>query len=605
MSQTTFKEVDYSLNKLIEDIDLGEIGLPDIQRPFVWENSKVRDLFDSMYRGFPVGYLLFWATGAELAKLKGDRQIGTASKQKPPRLLIVDGQQRLTSLYAVIKAKEIVRKDFSKGRIPIAFRPRDRKFEVADAAIRRDPEFIRDISELWAGSRHQFVKAFIAEVRKHRELDDDAEDHLVESIDRLYDLQLYPFSVVELSANLDEEQVADVFVRINSKGTPLVQADFILTLMSVHWDEGRTALEEFSRNAKAPGQPGKPTPFNHFIKPDPDDLLRVAVGLGFRRARLQHVYSILRGKDLSTREFSVDRREEQFMRLKGAQDEALHLQRWQDFLRVLLLAGYRSEAMITSKNALLYTYVLFLIGRRDYELPPDELRRVMAEWFFMVAMTGRYAASPETTMEADLARMTGASDSAEYVERLRTTTSEVLTDDFWAINLPSQLATSGARTPTLFAYNAALCLLGAKALFSQLDISSLLDPTTAGSKSAVERHHLFPKRYLKRLGITKTRDTNQIANYAYVEWWRNIEISDSSPAEYFPKYVEAFMAEGRAQELRQMMHWHALPEGWQEMDYADFLNERRRLIAQVTKDGFQRLQGGAVRQVPESAAAVS
>lgn len=590
----TFKEVGYSLNKLIEDIDLGEIGLPDIQRPFVWENAKVRDLFDSMYRGFPVGYLLFWATGADLAREKGEKQIGTHTKQKPPRLLIVDGQQRLTSLYAVMRGKEVLRKDFSKGRIPIAFRPRDQKFEVADAAIRKDPEFIADISELWAGSRHQFVKGFVSKVHEHRDLSDAEEEHLVESIDRLYDLQSYPFSVLELSATLDEEQVADVFVRINSKGTPLVQSDFILTLMSVHWDEGRTQLEQFSRDARQPAPAGKASPFNHFIAPDPEDLLRAGIGLGFRRARLQHVYSILRGKDLATGEFSADRRTQQFEILQAAQSEALHLQRWQDFLRVLLSAGYRSAAMITSKNALLNSYIFFLIGRRDYELPPDQLRRLIAEWFFMSAMTGRYAASPETAMEADLARMTAATDAEGYAARIRAAIAEVLTDDYWSITLPSQLATSSARSPTLFAYNAALCLLGARALFSELEVSSLLDPTTTGSKSAVERHHLFPKAYLKSIGYTKTRDTNQIANYAYVEWWKNIEITDSPPSEYYPKYREAFLSSGRAEELRKMLHWHALPDGWHEMDYEQFLAERRTLIAAVTREGFQRLRGAGV-----------
>lgn len=587
----TFKEVGYTLNKLIEDIDLGEIGLPDIQRPFVWENAKVRDLFDSMYRGFPVGYLLFWATGADLAKATGERQIGAGTKQKPPRLLIVDGQQRLTSLYAVIKGKEVIRKDFSHGRVPIAFRPRDAKFEVADAAIKKDPEFIVDISELWTGSRHHFVKGFIASVAEHRELSDADEEHLAESIDRLYDLQSYPFSVLELSATLGEEEVADVFVRINSKGTPLVQADFILTLMSVHWDEGRTALEDFSRRSRQPGEPGQPSPFNHFVKPDPDDLLRVAVGLGFRRARLQHVYSILRGKNLATGEFSAERRTEQFETLRTAQAETLHLQRWQDFLRVLLTAGYRSESMITSKNALIYSYVLFLIGRRDYQLSPEVLRQVSAEWFFMVSMTGRYASSPETTMEADLARMTRAGDGEAFVENLRTAIAEELTDDFWTINLPSRLATSGARTPTLSAYNAALCLLGAKALFSQLDVSSLLDPTTTGNKAAVERHHLFPKGYLKKLGMTKTRETNQIANFAYVEWWKNIEIADRPPSEYFPQYVEAYAANGGAEELDRQLKWHALPGGWHEMQYEDFLEARRLLIAATTRQGFERLRG--------------
>ncbi len=99
MSATLFKEVSYSLAKLIQDIEMGEIGLPDIQRPFIWPNTKVRDLFDSMYKGFPVGYLLFWAN----VMANGYRQIGADSKQKISRLLIVDGQQRLTSLYAVLR----------------------------------------------------------------------------------------------------------------------------------------------------------------------------------------------------------------------------------------------------------------------------------------------------------------------------------------------------------------------------------------------------------------------------------------------------------------------------------------------------------------------
>ncbi|MBU2054125.1 MAG: DUF262 domain-containing protein, partial [Proteobacteria bacterium] len=135
MEATLFKQVGYSLSKLIEDIDIGEIGLPDIQRPFVWTTAKVRDLFDSMYKGFPVGYLLFW-----INTLNGNhRQIGIDTKQKVPRLLIVDGQQRLTALYAVLKGRNIIRSDYTEQSIQIAFRPCDARFDVADAAIRRDP----------------------------------------------------------------------------------------------------------------------------------------------------------------------------------------------------------------------------------------------------------------------------------------------------------------------------------------------------------------------------------------------------------------------------------------------------------------------------------
>jgi len=208
--RTLFKEVGYSLSKLIEDIEIGEIGLPEIQRPFVWPNSKVRDLFDSMYRGFPVGYLLFWVNGFG----EVHRQIGTDVKQKVPRLLIVDGQQRLTSLYAVMKGISVLRKDYSQERLHIAFRPRDQKFEVADAAIRRDPEFISDISQLWSGPllRHQFVQSFLRRLGDHRPLDEDEKGELYENIDRLYDLKDYPFRALELSSTVDEENVAEVFI---------------------------------------------------------------------------------------------------------------------------------------------------------------------------------------------------------------------------------------------------------------------------------------------------------------------------------------------------------------------------------------------------------
>ena len=131
MSNTLFIKVDYTLDSLVSQIHYGQIGLPDIQRPFVWKNVKVRDLFDSMYRGYPVGYLLFWETGVNA----GTKQIGTDQKQLAPNRVIVDGQQRLTSLYAVIKGIPVVRENYATEKIEIAFNPLEDRFEVPDAAI--------------------------------------------------------------------------------------------------------------------------------------------------------------------------------------------------------------------------------------------------------------------------------------------------------------------------------------------------------------------------------------------------------------------------------------------------------------------------------------
>jgi len=582
MKATLFTEVGYPLQLLIQNIEMGEIGLPDIQRPFVWTAAKVRDLFDSMYQGFPVGYLLFWIN----SEANGGRQIGIETKQKVPRLLIVDGQQRLTSLYAVLKGKPVVGDDYKPMDICIAFRPRDAKFEVADAATRRDPEYISDISKLWSGeiSRNRFVKEFISHLRDSVPVTDDEEDHLIEAIDRLYDVQNYPFTALELASTVSEEQVADVFVRVNSKGVTLNQADFILTLMSVFWDEGRSELETFCRKARQPSANGA-SPYNHFIMPDPDQILRVSVGLGFRRARLQHVYSILRGKDLETGIFSDERRVEQFDLLKQAQSYALNLQHWHDFFTALLQAGYRSSSMISSQIGVLYAYVIFLLGKREFQVESFELRNLIARWYFMTALTARYSASPESAMEEDLARLRGVKDAAGFIATLDRIIRDTLTDDFWNITLPNELATSAARSPSLFAYNAALNLLGARALFSKVKVSELLDPAIKAKRAPVERHHLFPVNQLKSSGITDTKEINQIANFAFVEWEDNNDIQDDPPKKYLPRYVARF----NDQELAEMEYWHALPKNWGELPYQKFLAERRHLMARIVRDGFQRL----------------
>ena len=585
VSRTVFKEVGYTLSAILEDIDLGELGLPDIQRPFVWGNAKVRDLFDSMYRGFPVGYLLFWVNG----QTDEHRTIGADRKQKVPRLLIVDGQQRLTSLYAVLKGKPVLDKDYRERKIEIAFRPSDARFEVADAAVRRDPEFIPDISTLWAEGKSSWrlVEEFLAKLRASRELSESEEEAIGHNLDRLFDLQKYPFTALEVSPVVDEEEVAQIFVRVNSMGTPLNQADFILTLMSVFWDDGRKELEGWCRTARVPS-PKVPSPFNYFLEPEPDQVLRVSVALGFRRAVLRHVYSILRGKDLETEEFSPELRDVQFAVLRESQRYVLDLQNWHEFLKCLLQAGFRSKSMITSFTGLLYAYAFYLIGRRDYELDSAILRDVISRWFFMTALTGRYTTSPESAMEQDLARLRDVKSGEEFVKLLNGILDTVFTNDYWRISLPAELATSASRSPALFAYHAALNLLDARVLFSKVRVSELLDPGVKAVKSAIESHHLFPKGYLARIGIRERRLTNQIANFALMEWSENVAVSDKPPEDYVPKLSGRFTN----QELKDFWFWHALPEGWEAMSYSEFLEARRPMIAEVIRDGYSRLDRG-------------
>lgn len=583
--KTCFKRVDYSLENLLHYIDIGDIGLPDIQRPFVWSNAKVRELFDSMYRGFPVGYLLFWENGTG----DGVRQIGSGAKQHTvPARLIVDGQQRLTALFAVFRGRPILDKDYQHRQIEIAFRPRDGQFEVADAATRRDPEWVPNISDLWASGRssRKLVNDFIAQVSKKGALSEEDEEQIAHNLDRLFDLQKYPFTALEIAPTVDEEQVADIFVRINSEGVKLNQADFILTLLSVFWDEGRHALETFCRASRqAPAGGDSPSPFNHFIQPEPDQLLRVSVALGFRRGRLKSVYQVLRGKDMTTGLFSPEKREEQFDILKEAQAHVLNLTHWHPFLTSLVGAGYRSGEMVSSQSALLYAYAFYLLGRIQSGVPDHVLRKLIGRWFFASSLTGRYTGSPETVMDADLNRLEKATGAESFVRVLEEAMASELTNDFWSITLPANLDSSSARNPELFAYVASQNRLLAPVLFSHKKVADLLDPALKTKKSALERHHLFPRAFLGKTGVTDLKLVNQMANFALLEWPDNIEVSDEPPAEYVPKLRQRFSES----DWRVMHEMHALPPGWETMEYAEFLDERRKRMAAIIRRGFESL----------------
>jgi hypothetical protein len=197
---------------------------------------------------------------------------------------------------------------------------------------RRIRTFANYNTELWFTDKLQLTK----------ELSKEEIKQIRQAFSALKNLENYPLSALGLSSNIDEEQVADVFVRINSQGKTLNQADFILTLMSVFWEEGRKDLEEFCRLCRILTKSAA-SHFNYLIDPNPDQMLRVSVGLAFRRARLQYVYSILRGKNLDTGEFSTERRDGQFKRLQEAQAKALDIQNWHELTKQLQSLSSKPE----------------------------------------------------------------------------------------------------------------------------------------------------------------------------------------------------------------------------------------------------------------------
>jgi len=584
-----FKTTDYTIGKLIDDIEIGDIALPDIQRPFVWYKkiSKVRDLFDSIYRGYPIGYLLFW----ENANRSDYKNIGfEEKKRKIPRFLIIDGQQRLTALFAVMKDKEILTPDYEKKKIKIAFKPLDSTFKVSDAATDRDPEYIADLSSLWSGEGDfAIISSFIANLKEKREITKDEEKAISANIQSLININKYPLTALEIAPNLEEEIVSDIFVRINSQGVSLTQADFILTLLSVYWEEGRKEIEQFCIDSrKIPEKDTRFSSFNYLIKPDPDDMLRVLVSLTFHRAKMKDIYSIIRGRDMETGEFSEELRMQQFDKLKLNLPTILDNTNWQSFLKILIGGGYKDEELISSKSAVLYSYILYLIGKQNFNTQNHELQRIIGRWFVMSSLTGRYSSSPETAFEKDLNRIKEFNPDG-FIGGLEKIISENLTNDFWDITLVGQMETSSARSPEANAFYAALNKLGSPVLFSRKLVGDLYDPSLKIKKKRLEKHHIFPRNYLiSKYGFDKNKDKakiNQIANLTFLEFEDNIEISDDKPSEYFAMVQKRF----GENEIKEMLAQHAIPENFYQLEYDEFLQERRKLMTGIIKKAFNKI----------------
>lgn len=587
MAKELFTQVPRKLKNIIDEVEIGKLGLPELQRGYVWKAPKVRDLLDSMMKGYPIGYLMIWDSSDSQNKVK---KIGTDNKPySTPKSLIIDGQQRITSLFAVMRHKEVMDEKYNQRFITISFNPFTRAFEVGDNAKKKATDWIYDISDVFLNEHRSFdyITEFVQSAQENREkasgsLTGAEKQTVQQNIMDLLALGDYNIPTLEINCNSNEESVADIFVRVNSGGEKLGEDDFILTLISVYWQEGRQKIEEFCKSSKAPKSG---TAYNFLFEPSPTHIVRVAMSFGFKRARLNYAYKLLRGRDFETEVYSEELREEQFTKLQIVLDKVLNVQTWHDFLKCIEAAGFVSKSLISAQNALVYTYALYLIGKHEYNMKETELRKLIAKWFFMGSVSGYYTSSPETVVEADLADLRNIATKAEFTALLESKIAAVFTNDYFNVTLPNDLATSASRSPVWFGYCAALNVLGAKVLFSTLTTRELFSPATTGTKNALERHHLFPKAYLGKIGIPDDRDRNQNANFAFIEWNDNIEILDTSPAEY----MNDQLAKIPPADKPSIYELHALPGGWENMDYFDFLKQRRALMAQVIKKGFERL----------------
>ena len=596
-----FKTVPWEVGQLVEGVSQGSISLPDLQRPFVWPATKVRDLFDSMYRGYPVGELMFWDVTAEHESRAISGSAGLSAAHQ-----IVDGQQRLTSLYAAIKGVSVRNEDYTQKSITVSFNPFTEKFEVRSPAIARSPQWVEDISTVFS-SQLTAYSAFIARyLEAGNELDEDQKNALLERFIALNALSKYTFQVVHIQQDVSKRIVADIFVRINSEGVSLKAYDYILTWLSVFWPDGRNEIEDFARASRmspdraseVSGRKISWTPKNPYLPVQTGQVIRAMVAVGQNRAKLRNAYAALQAKDRTTGMVDGEKQETELSKLKGALPIVSDPVSWSEFIRSIRMAGFRDHRGITSTTNLVSSYVLFLLGRTRFKVELSELRTLIAQWVFMSQLTSRYTGSGESQLQKDLDSFDGleTGDAEGYMRVLRGAMQTTLTNDFWTFNVPQQLITSGiSLSPVYQCYLAALNVLDADMFMIPMKVRDWMDPSHPAAKG-VEAHHLFPRSYQEKvLGTSDTKRINQAANFAPTDWKTNQIISDRAPAEYWPEMLKA--QGGNSAWLDAQYYWHGLPHGWESLEYDDFLQQRRGLLAQVIRDGFANIDARSLSEV--------
>lgn len=587
-----------SVGALLQFVKGGHIAIPELQRPFVWTSVKVRDLMDSLYKGYPVGYLITWQSLG--AALKGG---DVAAHQQ----ILIDGQQRITALRAAVAGLPVVDQHYRKARITIAFNPLTEEFATATPVIRKNPQWISDISELFnAESVLTFIGEYFA---RNAGVDKVVVERNLGQLQAVANAQI---GIIALADELDVETVAEIFIRINSKGVPLSSADFAMSKIATYGERGRNLrklIDYFCHLSVAPhvyddivenDDDFRATDYlkkiawlrndsEDLYDPEYGDLIRVANLVGFSRGKASSLVSELSGRDPETRTFDEARIPVAYDRLEQSLLQAVGQYEMQNFIMTIKSAGFIEPAMIGSMNALNFAYALYLRLRNDGSLSEGERKRIVKRWFVLSMLTGRHSGSFESTWEQDIRRINSLGTSA-YLKQLE---ESDLSDAFWHVTLPQALETSSVRSPYLQVFLAAQVARGARGFLSKgITVKAM-------HEQRGDIHHLVPKNYLTKNGFPDRSDYNQVANYVLTETPINIRISNRPPAEYMAE-VEQQIASGQVtlgeitdtHDLEANLRENAVPAHFAEVtaaSYPSFLQERRRLMAAYVRDYYQVL----------------
>lgn len=594
----------YSVQSILGLIESGDIAIPEIQRPFVWDSTKVRDLVDSLYHGYPTGYLITWKNPD--VKIKG----GGVAEGKT---VLIDGQQRVTALTAALAGKAVLNDDYESKRIKIAFNPlyegEDTPFAVLTPVIEKDSRWISDIAEFFAPDfdSWSFVNDYI-------QANPDCNPKIVNS--RITDLKAIAtrqLGCIVVAAECSIDEVTDIFIRINSKGAVLSQADFAMSKIAADEAHGgnmlRKAIDyychlsvkpefwttitendaEFMASEYAAKAAWLKDDKDDIYDPDYNDVLRVAFMHMFRRGKLADLVSLLSGRDFEARDFKSEIADASFAKLHDGVIKFMHKGNFQDFTAALRSVGFVSPAIIGSKGAVNFAYNLYLTLKEDGSIPSTDVKRWVQRWYVMSVLTGRYSGSSESIMDRD---MRGIADRS-FVSFYNEIAASQLSDNFWSVTLPQSLTTTSIRTGAWMVYVASQVRAADNTLFTNgFKVADVIG-------NVGDIHHIFPKAYLRKEIDAPQRLYNQIANYTYLEKRINIAIGEKSPGEYFSQARAAIIERkpyfgdiSDEETLASSLKANCIPEGVFHMtakDYETFLAERRTLMAQKIRQYFESL----------------
>ena len=602
--QDCYSVTTYSVQSILGLIDSGDIAIPEIQRPFVWDATKVRDLIDSLYNGYPTGYLITWKNPD--VKIKG----GGTSEGKT---VLIDGQQRVTAITAALAGRSVLNEDYELKRIKIAFNPQqdteDSPFEVLTPIIEKDKRWIADVSALFQPGFNSY--SFITE---YINANPECDQNLVSA--RIGDLQAIAarqLGVIQINADCTIDEVTDIFIRINSKGAVLSQADFAMSKIAadeIHggamlrkaidyychlavkpefWSVLSTQDSEYMSTEYAAKSEWLKNDKDDIYDPDYNDMLRVAFMFKFGRGKLADLVSLLSGRDFATRDYKSEIADESFEKLNDGVLRFMNENNFKDFVLAIRSAGFTSSSLISSQGALNFAYNLYLMLREDGNISATDVKRYVQRWYVMSVLTGRYSGSSESVMDRDIRRITEMGFLQFYDEIVKAN----LSDSFWEAALPQNLVTTSTRTGGWLVYVASQIKEADNTLFTNgVKVSDVV-------ASIGDIHHIFPKDFLRKEINAPQRLYNQVANYAYLEKRINIKIGARRPGDYFSEALECAKSGAPyfgnvygEENLLDNLSQNCIPGDVFDMgaeDYERFLNERRVLMAEKIKDYFKNL----------------